>query len=619
MADIQPFNNELHHLVRDVSEADERSIPNLLLKLKDILGREIGNKRIILVQEIWKYEFPNILFKSLEEDFSQIAGEWLTCILLVGLLVDLCVEYSNDVIEKLLGDVILTILQIFTKIVKEYQNVKELFKSNLRGHLASLITSTTNLIKKYKFTASNVLTSKHFMQFLMIEDVGISLLAISLLKAAVFNNREVFDHISESRTHNIADELAFKITATKDQQLAKISMRSLLFLIDMHEPLLHLFSSKRYRGFKTYITKWYGNGFDQVIHRFVKILDIQFEQQLASQKFHKAAILIQSVYRGHRIRQEIKKSSLGFAKFQRIYRERKLELERQKERHDRKKLKKDYLETRRRKDFVNSKSKQLEIIKNIPARTVDSFLDQMQHDAATKIQAAWIGTKTRRMLSTQRPKMKRSKAAVVIQRQVRKWLFYVRQKRDNAMLELMPSGLTDERRVQLQGVITNIRERFPKKVTNNEEFKEAHDKTFCMLNNHIISLRSIRRRDEHRKALLAQLSIQSDQLLSMPPLHNATVNHIEIFASKSAPVIVAGRNQHNKYLVELKKPWWAKLNNDEDVMFDLKKGNLATSIPGPLTSFSPTGKNIEVKGTGNEFGNLEPSESLYLQDHEKQF
>lgn len=24
--------------------------------------------------------------------------------------------------------------------------------------------------------------------------------------------REVFDHISESRTHNIADELAFKIT-----------------------------------------------------------------------------------------------------------------------------------------------------------------------------------------------------------------------------------------------------------------------------------------------------------------------------------------------------------------------------------------------------------------------
>lgn len=33
------------------------------------------------------------------------------------------------------------------------------------------------------------------------------------------------------------------------------------------------------------------------------------------------------------------------------------------------------------------------------------------------------------------------------------------------MLELMPSGLTDERRVQLQGVITNIRERFPVSIT----------------------------------------------------------------------------------------------------------------------------------------------------------
>lgn len=43
---------------------------------------------------------------------------------------------------------------------------------------------------------------------------------------------------------------------------------------------------------------------------------------------------------------------------------------------------------------------------------------------------------------------------------VRKWLGYRRKQKD-ALVDLIPSGLTDERKVQLQSVIANIRERFP--------------------------------------------------------------------------------------------------------------------------------------------------------------
>ena len=45
--------------------------------------------------------------------------------------------------------------------------------------------------------------------------------------------------------------------------------------------------------------------------------------------------------------------------------------------------------------------------------------------------------------------------------QIRRWLEYCRKRRKEARLSMLPDGLTDERRIQLQGVITSIREKFP--------------------------------------------------------------------------------------------------------------------------------------------------------------
>ena len=43
--------------------------------------------------------------------------------------------------------------------------------------------------------------------------------------------------------------------------------------------------------------------------------------------------------------------------------------------------------------------------------------------------------------------------------QVRKWLARCRQRKQETMLDLVPGGLTDARRFELQTVIANIREK----------------------------------------------------------------------------------------------------------------------------------------------------------------
>jgi len=132
------------------------------------------------------------------------------------------------------------------------------------------------------------------MQFLMIEDPSVSLLALSFLKNIVKNNRIIFYQLTESRIHSIVEELTFKLFGTADNSVAKVSLSILLLLLEMHPLLLELFSSKRYRGFKTYITKLQGKGFDSEIQKLLVIIEAQSKRLHASQKEENAAIVIQS-------------------------------------------------------------------------------------------------------------------------------------------------------------------------------------------------------------------------------------------------------------------------------------------------------------------------------------
>lgn len=53
-------------------------------------------------------------------------------------------------------------------------------------------------------------------------------------------------------------------------------------------------------------------------------------------------------------------------------------------------------------------------------------------------------------------------------------------------------------------------------------------------------------------------------MASMPTFKEVTLKDVESFSSYSSPVVVAARQRHQTTINELKKPWWANINKDQD-------------------------------------------------------
>jgi len=226
------------------------------------------------------------------------------------------------------------------------------------------------------------------------------------------------------------------------------------------------------------------------------------------------------------------------------------------------KMKTQYIEADRRKTVVSSRLKQLKTIETIPAKTVHKFLENLEHESVSKIQAIWRGYKTRKIMERLRPELRKEKAAIIIQRQIRKWLQRCYSKRISGLITLLPSGLDDQRRVELQTVVGNIRNRFPVSCKSDKELHELHEASFRKLNNHMIGLHHMRRQDERRRGLLAQLSVLSNQLSNAPNLDNVDLSHVDEYASYSTPIMMAARQQHLACLDQQKIPWWKKFETE---------------------------------------------------------
>ena len=83
-----------------------------------------------------------------------------------------------------------------------------------------------------------------------------------------------------------------------------------------------------------------------------------------------------------------------------------------------------------------------------------------------------------------------------------------------------------------------------------------------MLNNHVVGLRSLRRRDDHRRALIGQLTVQSELISRVSDLSLANVNNIKLLSSRSTPVMMAARKNHVGLIGDLKRPWWKELKDE---------------------------------------------------------
>lgn len=91
------------------------------------------------------------------------------------------------------------------------------------------------------------------------------------------------------------------------------------------------------------------------------------------------------------------------------------------------------------------------------ADQVKQFVNNRKQNAAKLIQTRFRGFKERARFSTDKQQLKQWKAAVVLQRAVRKWLDHLHYKRNEPPAYQRPPGLTETRREEIQKEILDWR------------------------------------------------------------------------------------------------------------------------------------------------------------------
>ena len=207
-------------------------------------------------------------------------------------------------------------------------------------------------------------------------------------------------------------------------------------------------------GIRFIITRWTGKGFGQEQQKLLNFLDSQTRHMKEMERFHRAARVIQRVYRIFLAKRQLAKLKAKQQNQESVEEE-------QNEKEDaerRRKLEENDLRLQmtiaRHRGAREAQEKQLFMIEQVAAKQVDRFLQRNENQVALNIQALWRGFKLRKTFFQQRVLMKQVKSAITIQRWVRRCLAKVDQRRRLRGVKTFWSadGLTEERRAELQQV-----------------------------------------------------------------------------------------------------------------------------------------------------------------------
>lgn len=76
----------------------------------------------------------------------------------------------------------------------------------------------------------------------------------------------------------------------------------------------------------------------------------------------------------------------------------------------------------------------------------------------------------------------------------------------------------------------------------------------------MIGLRSLRRRDDHRRALIGQLTVQSELISKMCHLTLSSENILQLLSSRSTSAMAVACMKHKELIDNLKQPWWRRID-----------------------------------------------------------
>jgi IQ calmodulin-binding motif-containing protein 1 len=282
-------------------------------------------------------------------------------------------------------------------------------------------------------------------------------------------------------------------------------------------------------------------------------------------KSAKAACLIQACWRSYRTRCQLKQADTAISRFQRTFRQKKEQEERRREQEKMCADLEHMLNVRRRYTIRQLHQRQLCTLEILPASEIGKHLANEQQRAAIHIQAAWKGYRVRHHIGNKRNAVRQTRAAILIQRMVRKWLDKIHVKKEQPVRWQRPAGLTDDRRIELQAKIQEWRESHQVEPRSRMMQEELHQRTQDILKSHVIGAQAIHKHHLHREALMARIEMDTSLLLNAPRLCDVS-DDIDVilrtFVCRSAPVAARARLDHAAELRLLEQPWWRKLGDE---------------------------------------------------------
>uniref|UniRef100_A0A670YH45 IQ motif containing B1 n=1 Tax=Pseudonaja textilis TaxID=8673 RepID=A0A670YH45_PSETE len=499
-----------------------------------------SNESKKIKQDLYYCDLVQYCLLVLKQDYTRVPGGWTTAAQIAEILSQCCVGL-------------------------EVKTEREEFYSKL---LPSAIDSLfflgrrlqAQFVRAVKVFDSFMLQNKHFQQLLTTDDAEITTQTLLLLQNILRTNSKALVQITEETLHFLLDELIYKISSTTNPARGKETVK-LLLLITESDAQLVITVNARYKGLHTLLSKqWTGKGFDKNLNQLLDLLDAENLSSCDPQRMHQAACLIQASWRGYQTRKRLRQLPKAITILQRKFRaKREQELQSLKRQREEESLRQQ-LQLQRQRAMRLFHERQLTLLEIVHAGQIDKHMHEMKEKAALTIQTYWRAFKARRNFHQQKRNLKEYKAAVLIQRAALKFLEKKRRKAHS--LWKQPESLSDEQRILLQQKVESYIKLHPASAMSEEMSRELHHQAQEKLAHYMLRKRKDQKAKQHREALLAQVHTDVDQLLSAPSLSECTVKDLNVFMSRSVPVVAKAKQSHNTMLKYMQWPWWKKLEED---------------------------------------------------------
>ncbi|XP_042301013.1 LOW QUALITY PROTEIN: IQ calmodulin-binding motif-containing protein 1 [Sceloporus undulatus] len=571
-----PVDSRILSLAAQVTESFDQDVPVLLLKLKDILRSVPSGSNDLqkLKQDLYYYDLVQYCLFVLKQDYTRVLGGWTTAAQIAEILSLCCVglevkEEPEEFYSKLLPSAVDNLLFLGKRLQARFvRAIKDEDRSEFSQSFKIVTDALCRLCEGHAQLTGKVLQNGQFHQLLMTDDVETSTVIMLVLQKILKTNIAALLELDEKSLHCILDELVYKLSSSTNPVIGNAAIKLLLLITESDAQLLMTLII-RYKGLQTLLSKqWTGKGFDRNLNQLLDLLYSENYKIHKTQGLQQAACIIQAVWRGFQTRKRLKQLPKAVTTLQRNFR-----AKRERELQDLKKQKKEeelqqQLQLQRQRAMRLFHERQLTVLEIVHAGQVDKHMHEMKEKSAITIQRYWRAFKARRNFQQQKKSLQQYKAAVILQRAVLKFLEKRRKKRAYSLWK-QPKSLSDEQRLSLQQKVDDYIRLHSASEMSEEMSRELHHQAQEKLAKYLLRQSQDHKAKQHREALLAQVHTDVDQLMCAPSLAESTLTDLNVFVSRSVPVVAKAKQSHNSMLKYTRWPWWKKIGEeffDEDAI-----------------------------------------------------